>query len=251
MSTDAFTRTARFISPSARTFFSDMITAAAEPSTFTEHISLVFGYAIISAPITVSSGVSIWYIAFGFSVEWWWFFTDTFANCSNVVPYLRACSCPASANTAGIVIEPSRPSFGIPPPPPAAAEQAAAHLLDADREHGVVDAGLDRHPALAERRRAGGAGVRAVHDGNAGLADLLQHALPDHRVGLAEVAAVERLHVLDLEAAVVERHQRRLRAERLDGRAGARLHELDHVDSDDVHVAHADLLVDGCWFAQA
>ena len=38
-----------------------------------------------------------------------------------MVPYFLACSIPASANTAGIVPEPKRPSLGIPfpaPPPP-------------------------------------------------------------------------------------------------------------------------------------
>ena len=40
---DARTRTARFIRPSSRAFFSLHSTAAAEPSTFTEHISFVFG----------------------------------------------------------------------------------------------------------------------------------------------------------------------------------------------------------------
>ena len=223
--------------PSSRAFFSDASTAAAAPSTFTEHISLVFGYAIISAPITISSGVSFRYIDFGFIVECWWFFTDTFANCSKVVPYLRACSMPASANTAGIRPEPSRPSFGMPPPPPAAAEQARlAHLLDADREHEVVDAGLDRHPRLAERGRAGGAGVRAVDHRNAGLADLLQDALADHPGRLHQVAAVERLDVLDLHAGVVERQQRGLGAE-LGHRLLREAAEVDHVDADDVDVS--------------
>ena len=46
--------------PSSRAFFSEQITAAADPSTFTEHISFVFGYAIISEFITSGSGVSIW-----------------------------------------------------------------------------------------------------------------------------------------------------------------------------------------------
>ena len=62
--------TARLIRPSSFAFFSDAMIAAAEPSTLTEHMSFVFGYEIISAFITVSSGVSIWYIAFGFIVEW-------------------------------------------------------------------------------------------------------------------------------------------------------------------------------------
>jgi hypothetical protein len=55
---------------------------------------------------------------FGFFTECWWFFTETFANCSKVVPYLRECSIPASAKTAGIRVEPSNPSLGMPFPPP-------------------------------------------------------------------------------------------------------------------------------------
>jgi hypothetical protein len=98
----------------------DISTAAAEPSTLTEHISLVFGYEIISAPITSSSGVSIWYRAFGFMVEWWWFLTAMVANCSKVVPYCFECSMPASANTHGIEPEPIRPSVGMPLAPPPA-----------------------------------------------------------------------------------------------------------------------------------
>ena len=56
---DARILTARFIRPSSRTFFSEHNTAAAEPSTFTEHISLVSGQAIISLASTSSSGVSL------------------------------------------------------------------------------------------------------------------------------------------------------------------------------------------------
>ena len=96
----------------------------------------------------------------------------------------------------------------------AAAEQARlAELLDADHQHQVVEPGLDRRPALAERRRAGGAGVRAVRDRDSRLPDLLEDALADHPARLHQVAAVERLHVLDLQARVVEREQRRLGAE--------------------------------------
>ena len=66
---DALTRTARSMRPRRLAVFSDAKTAAAEPSTLTEHISLVLGYDIISAPITSSSGVSMRYIDLGFMVE--------------------------------------------------------------------------------------------------------------------------------------------------------------------------------------
>ena len=58
------------------------------------------------------------YMDFGFIVEWWWFFTDTCANCAKVVPYLRLCSMPICANIVGIVPEPSTPSVDTPPRPP-------------------------------------------------------------------------------------------------------------------------------------
>jgi len=85
----------------------------------------VFGYEIISAFITVSRGVSIWYMALGFMVEWWWFLTETFARCSKVVPYFRLCPMPASANSAGMVWLPIMPSRGmlLSPPPPHPASQ--------------------------------------------------------------------------------------------------------------------------------
>ncbi len=84
-----------------------------------------------------------------------------------------------------------------------AAEQTLAHLLHAYGEHAVVKPGLDGGPGFPECRRAGGAGVGHVDHRNAGLADLLQDALADHAAGLAQVAAVQRLHVLDGEPAIV------------------------------------------------
>ena len=117
-----------------------------------------------------------------------------------------------------------------------AQEPGARHLLDADREHQVVEPGLDRDPTLAERGGAGGARVGAVDHRNAGEADLAQDALAHHAAREHEVAAVERLHVADGEPGVVERAERRLGAQRLD-RAIGELPELDHVDADDVDVA--------------
>src|SRR5579864_5970838 len=118
-----------------------------------------------------------------------------------------------------------------------AAEKARPHLLATDAQHDVVDASLDRHPTFAESCRAGGASVRGVDDGNAGLADLAQDALADTARCFEQIAAVERLHVLDRQPAIVERHQRRLRTE-LRHRTFGETPELDHVRSYDIDVGH-------------
>src|SRR5690606_24858696 len=118
-----------------------------------------------------------------------------------------------------------------------AAEQALAHLLDAHREHAVVQPGFHRGPRFTERGGAGRTGVGGIHYRNAGLADLLQDALSDHAVGLAEVATVQRLDVLNLQATVVEGEQRRLGTDLGDGLLG-KPPELDHVDTNYVCVRH-------------
>ena len=120
----------------------------------------------------------------------------------------------------------------------AAAEQTGTHFLDADREHGVVEAGFDGGPRFTECGGAGGARVRDVDDRNTGLADLLQDALPDHAARLAQVAAIERLHVLNLQTAVVQRAERCDGAEHVHVRAGAGFLELRHIDADDIYVTH-------------
>ena len=119
----------------------------------------------------------------------------------------------------------------------AAAKQAPAHLLDTDGQDDVVEVGLDRRPGLAERRGAGGAGIGHVDHGDPGLADLLQDALADHAARLAQVSAVQRLHVLDGQSAVVERKERRLRTELRDGFFG-KPSEFDHVHTDYVGICH-------------
>ena len=118
-----------------------------------------------------------------------------------------------------------------------AAEQPLAHLLHAHREHQVVEFRLHRRPRLPEDGGAGGAGVGDVHHRNAGLPDLLQDALAHHAARLAEIAAVEGLHVLDGEAAVVQRQQRRFGAD-LRNRLVREPSELDHVYANDVCVCH-------------
>ena len=79
--------------------------------------------------------------------------------------------------------------------------------------------------------------VGHVDHGDTGLTDQLQHALPDHAARLAQVAAVERFHVLDAQSAVVEREQRRFGADLGDGFIG-KPSELDHVHTHNVCVSH-------------
>ena len=73
------------------------------------------------ACITSSSVTSTRYCESGLWTECLWFFTDTLAKCSAVVPCLRMCSTPACPNTAGISPLPNTPSTLSPPlraPPP-------------------------------------------------------------------------------------------------------------------------------------
>ena len=121
-----------------------------------------------------------------------------------------------------------------PPPPPS---NPFAHLLNADGNHQVVQARLDAGPGFTKRRRARGAGVGDIHNRDAGLADLLQQPLPDHAGCLAKVAAVQRLHVLDGEAAVVQCQQCRLGTDLRNGLVGESA-ELDHVYADDICISH-------------
>ena len=132
---------------------------------------------------------------------------------------------------------PEQPFLRDPAAAASATQEPSAHLFDADGQHDVVQVRLDRRPGFPERRRASRAGVGHVDHGNAGLADLLQDTLPDHAAGLAEIAAVQGLHVLDGQPAVVERHERRLRTELGDGFL-RKPSELDHVHTDYVRVCH-------------
>ncbi len=71
--------------------------------------------------ITSSSETSLRYCENGFLVACLCDFTEIFAKCSSLVPYLRMCSMPAWPKTAGIVPEPTLPSVkyaGSPPPAP-------------------------------------------------------------------------------------------------------------------------------------
>ena len=117
--TDAEIFTARLRCSSERlwSFSSETSTRAALPSPVGQHISSVFGYAIISAPITSSSENCFWYCASGLSVEWAWFFSATLANCSKPTPSCSlAYSMPACANTPGMSVVPTRPSTLITEP---------------------------------------------------------------------------------------------------------------------------------------
>ena len=95
----------------------------------------------------------------------------------------------------------------------------------------------DGEARLAERRRPGGARVGDVDHWDAGLPDLLQDALPDHRVRLEQRAGSEELDVAHPEAGVVEREQRRLAAE-IGNVTVLVPPEPDHADAGDMDVTH-------------
>src|SRR5208282_3239049 len=117
-----------------------------------------------------------------------------------------------------------------------------AHLLDAHRHRDVVHPRRDGHIGLAECGGAGRAGVGDVDDRNAGLADLLQNPLPDHRIGLVEIAAGEHLDVLDGDAGVLQRDQRRFAAKFRNGLLGI-APELDHPRTEHVDIWHFQILL--------
>src|SRR5882757_9320284 len=114
-------------------------------------------------------------------------------------------------------------------------DHAGRHLFDADAQYRVEEPRLDGRPAFTERCGPRGAGIGAIHHGYAGLADQLQGALAGH--GLADIAAVERLNIMDADAAVVQRQERRIRRQLRDRSIGI-APEADHVDTYHVHVGH-------------
>ena len=118
-----------------------------------------------------------------------------------------------------------------------AEEPHLPHLLHADGQRDLVLSRGDGEPRLPEGRRARGAGVSDVDHGDAGLADLLQDALPHHRVRLEERAGGQQLDVTQREPGVVEREQQGLAAEV--GHVPVPVaSEPDHADTRDVDVTH-------------
>ncbi len=120
---------------------------------------------------------------------------------------------------------------------PGAEEAHLAHLLGADGDGDIVGAGGDGHVGFAEGGGAGGAGVSDIDDRDAGLADLLEDALPDHRVRLVEVAGHEDLDVLHGGAGVLQGEEAGLRGQLLHAllRVAA---ELDHAYPNDGYISH-------------
>src|ERR1700730_15346932 len=161
--------------------------------------------------ITSSSVTSLRYCEYGFLVACLCDFTEIFAKCSSLVPYLRICSMPAWPNTAGIRPEPIRPSVAYagsdPPPPPPS--RPCLPLCSAPARHcDAVHPRPHRHVRFGKRGRVGRACVGDVDHRNTGLANLLKDPLPDHRIGLIEVAGREHLDVLDIDPGVLDRFQR-------------------------------------------
>src|SRR5215469_14546471 len=66
--------------------------AAAAPSPVGQHMYRVLGYPTMRAFITSSSETSLRYCENGFLVACLCDFTEIFAKCSSLVPYLRMCS---------------------------------------------------------------------------------------------------------------------------------------------------------------
>jgi hypothetical protein len=119
----------------------------------------------------------------------------------------------------------------------AAEKPHLAHLLDADGHRHVVCARRDRKVGLSKRRGSGRTSIRDVDHGNAGLPDLLQDPLADHRVRLEQIPAGEELDVAQAEVGVPEREERGFAAEVGDVPIGIAA-EADHADADDVRVSH-------------
>ena len=76
-------------------------TTAAAPSPMAEHISWVNGVAMVRAARICSTLHSFWYWERGFKQPLWWFFWDTMAKCSRVVPYTSMRFAARSAQWAG------------------------------------------------------------------------------------------------------------------------------------------------------
>ena len=83
----------------------------------------------------------------------------------------------------------------------------------------------------ANRRRARCARAGGVHHFDAGLADVAQDLGADHPARLPDVSAIQRLHLLNRQAGVVEREQGCLGAQLFHRLLGEPA-ELDHADAD-------------------
>jgi hypothetical protein len=127
-----------------------------------------------------------------------------------------------------------RPRVGVGLARPAREQARAGELLHPDREAVVGLTRLHRHDRGAEGGGAGGARVRHVVDGDAGLADLLLQLLA-HAATAEQVAGGEDAHVLDGLSGVGERTRRGLRRE-VDAVLVGVLAELRHVDPENPDV---------------
>ena len=113
------------------------------------------------------------------------------------------------------------------------AERAGLHLLEAERQHAVERAGLDRLPRQEQRGRAGRAIVVDVDDRDAGHADLVERALAAGGVAV-DIADIGLLDHVVADAGIREREPGRFRAHHRVGRVGARLDEGDHADAGNI-----------------
>src|SRR6266481_2299509 len=115
------------------------------------------------------------------------------------------------------------------------AEHAPRHLFYSNRQHQIIFACFHAHPPFTEGCSARGTRIRAVDDGYTGLANDSQDPLTDHP--FVNVAAVERLHIMDGEASIIQSHECRLGPDIFES-AVRKPAELYHPDSDNIDIRH-------------
>src|SRR5450432_640695 len=112
-------------------------------------------------------------------------------------------------------------------------QRALLHLLEAEDQHALGDATLDRLLREHQRGRAGGAVVVHVEDRHPGQPDLVRRALAARAVAV-DVAGVDLLHSLVRDLRVAQRQVRRLRRHHVVVLALSGLGELRHPDTDHI-----------------
>ena len=188
--------------------------AAAAPELVGQHIIRVSGSATMRAPRTSSTPTSIPYCAFGLREALRWFFTDTIAICSTVVPYFLLCARKISANISGIGAEgcacDGRRESRV------GSQRSALHLLESHRQRHIDHAGPHRHHRLVKGGRTGRARILDVDDWDAGDADAIEQPLAG-RDPLHRVAAAGHSDRRIVESRIGEGGVNRLRTEILEG----------------------------------
>ena len=121
-------------------------------------------------------------------------------------------------------------------------ERAGLHLLEAEGDHAVRDATLDRLPREKQRRRTRGAVVVDVHHRDAGHADLVERPLAAGGVAV-HVSDISLLDLREIHAGVFQRQTRRAGPHHMIRLARSRLRERDHSDTSDMNRTGHDCLL--------